>query len=73
MLFTFVSSLFGVGFMIYYAVTVRWWAPVVLFCIGLLAFGPLLAVERFVPAPILSLVGFIFVPVCGVLMVVFLP
>lgn len=73
MLFTFASSLFGMGFMIYYAFTVKWWAPVVLFCVGLVTFAPLMAIERLMPPWILSLLGFIFVPVCGVLMVLFLP
>jgi hypothetical protein len=67
------ALLFGSASLIYYGVTVAWWAPIVLIGIGLLSFIPLVFVDGIIPVGIINLLGFLMLPLFGVLMVYFLP
>ena len=59
------TSMFGIGYLIAYGIMVCWWAPIVLFLIGLLAWWSVLFLERFIPLFVWGLVSFIAVPVCA--------
>lgn len=57
----------------YYGYKVVWWAPVVIFLIGMLSFSILLFIEKIVGGFTLSLLGFIIWPVCAFLMFKYIP
>lgn len=67
-LFSLLTSLFGVSFLIFYGFEKVWWAPFILFGVGLLAFIPLGLIERLIPMWILGMASFIVIPVCGLLL-----
>ena len=70
----FASMLTGVAYLVYYGWSVVWWAPIVIFVIGLLAAGVLgFLLERLVGALALSLGGFIGWPVCAYFMFHYVP
>jgi hypothetical protein len=75
--FGFFTSLFGVGFLIYYGFQTTWWAPLVLFAIGMLIYIPFVLLERtterLVPLQAWGLVSFVVVPVCAVLLIYYTP
>lgn len=60
------TSIFGIGYLIYYALSVAWWAAVVLFFIGLLVFVPLGFIGAVIPSRILALASFIASPLLGI-------
>jgi hypothetical protein len=69
----FAGMLAGLAYLIYYGWSVVWWAPIVIFVIGLVAsmFGFLL--ERLVGSLALSLGGFIGWPVSAYFMFSYVP
>lgn len=69
----FAGMLTGLAYLIYYGWSVVWWAPIVIFVIGLVAsmFGFLL--ERLVGSLALSLGGFIGWPVSAYFMFSYVP
>jgi hypothetical protein len=75
--FGFLTSLFGIGFLIYYGFQTTWWAPLVLLAFGLLIYMPFSSLEvlteRFMPLQAWGLLSFVAVPVCAVLLIYFTP
>ncbi len=75
--FAFFTSLFGVGFLIFYGFRTTWWASLVLFALGLLIYIPFLAlesmIERIMPLTAWGLLSFITIPICGWLLVFLTP
>lgn len=73
--FAFVTSLFGIVFLIFYALRTTWWAPVILFILGLLSYIPFMIlegiVEKIVPLTIWGMLSFVAIPICAVLLVHF--
>jgi hypothetical protein len=73
--FGFFTSLFGIGFLIYYGFRTTWWAPLVLFSLGVLIYIPFstleLVMERFMPLQAWGLMSFVVVPVCAGLLIWF--
>jgi hypothetical protein len=69
----FAGMLTGLAYLLYYGWFVVWWAPIVIFFIGLISslFGFL--VERVVGSFALSMGGFIGWPVCAYFMFSYLP
>jgi hypothetical protein len=69
----FAGMLTGLAYLLYYGWSVVWWAPIIIFFIGLIAslFGFL--VERIVGSFALSMGGFIGWPVCAYFMFSYLP
>lgn len=68
-----VGMLTGLAYLIYYGWSVVWWAPILIFLIGLVT--PLFGfwVERLVGAFALSLAAFVGWPVCAFFMFKFMP
>lgn len=73
MLFMAVTSLFGIGYLVYYAVIVTWWAAIALFLIGLLAFLILGFIGVFIPAWTLALASFVTIPLLAVYLMQTMP
>src|SRR6266511_1954084 len=75
--FAFFTSLFGVGFLIFYGVRTTWLASLVLFALGLLIYIPFstleLMIERVMPLPAWGLLSFITIPICATLLICFTP
>lgn len=69
----FVGLLTGFAYLIYYGWTVAWWAPVVIFIIGLAASMMGFLMERIVGAIALSIGGLIGWPVCAYFMFSYIP
>lgn len=63
----------GLAYLIYYGWSVVWWAPVIIFVLGLIAsiFG--FFAERLVGSLALSLIAFVGWPVCAFFMFYFVP
>ena len=68
-----IGMLTGFAYLIYYGWSVVWWAPVVIFVIGLLSSMLAFAVERRIGAATLSLGGFIGWPVSAYFMFRYIP
>ena len=64
----FVGMITGIAFLAYYGWQVVWWAPIVIFSIGLLAKVAGVFIERAVGSMTLSLAGFLGWPVSAYLM-----
>ena len=62
MLFMAATSLFGIGYLIYYGFAVSWWSAVTLFVIELAAFVILAIIGAFIPAWIVALTSFVTIP-----------
>jgi hypothetical protein len=73
MLFMAVTSLFGIGYLVYYAFIVSWWAAIALFLIGLLAFLILGFIGVYIPAWILALSSFVTIPLLAVYLMQSIP
>lgn len=70
----FASMLTGIAYLIYYGWSVVWWAPIVIFIIGVLAAGILgFLVERLFGALVLSLAGFVGWPLSAYFMFHYVP
>jgi hypothetical protein len=69
----FLAMLTGFAYLVYYGWQVIWWAPVLIFGIGLLASIVGLLVERIVGPATLSLLAFIGWPVSAYFMFSFVP
>lgn len=69
----FVGLLTGFAYLIYYGWTVAWWAPVVIFIIGLAASMMGFLMERIVGAIVLSIGGLIGWPACAYFMFSYIP
>ena len=67
------GMLTGFAYLLYYGWSVVWWAPIVIFCIGLVASWLGFLVERIVGSLALSLSGFIGWPVCAYFMFSYIP
>jgi len=72
-LFALLTSIFGVGFLIYYGYKTIWWAPVSLFGIGVLAYFLLGFIEQLIPMWLLGLLSFIVIPICGAMLIFLTP
>ena len=73
-IFGFVGMLVEFAYLGYYAWNISWWAAIVVLIIGVLSGGLIGGVlERFLGSLVLSLAGFITLPVCGYLMFRTLP
>jgi len=71
--FAFLTMVFGIGFLVFYGFSTVWWAPIVLFVFGILAYIPLGFLEEIIPMWILGLLSFIVIPICGGLLIYFTP
>lgn len=70
----FASMLTGIAYLIYYGWQVVWWAPIVIFFIGIVAAGILgFLIERLVGALALSLAGFVGWPLSAYFMFRYVP
>lgn len=70
---TFTGMLSGFAFLIYYGWTVVWWAPIVIFILGIFATIAGVLLEKVVGAFSLSMAGFIGWPVCAAFMFYYVP
>ncbi|MCB1893542.1 MAG: hypothetical protein KDF48_15110 [Rhodocyclaceae bacterium] len=61
----FAGMVTGIGYLAYYGWSVAWWAPIVIFVIGILASMMGMVVERMTGALALSLAGFLGWPLCA--------
>lgn len=68
-----VGMLTGLAYLVYYGWSVVWWAPIVIFVIGILASMLGFIVERMVGAMALSVGAFIGWPVCAYFMFRYVP
>ena len=68
-----VGMLAGICYLVYYGWSVVWWAPIVIFIIGLVASVLGVLLERFVGTLALSLGGFLGWPLCAYLMFAYVP
>ena len=71
------SMIFGVGFLIYYGVTVKWYLPIILLVIGFVVKFIWFAIEaqlgiKQLPL-VISILGFIGLPLCALVMIIYLP
>ena len=69
----FAGMITGLVYLIYYGWTVVWWAPIVIFVIGILFTFIGVVMEQFLGKFTLSLLGFIGWPVCAYLMFHYVP
>lgn len=69
----FLGMLVGFAYLIYYGWAVAWWAPLIIFGIGLIASVLGFIIERIVGAFALSLVGFVGWPICAYFMFTLVP
>lgn len=69
----FAGMLTGLAYLVYYGWSVVWWAPILIFVIGLLASMLGFLVEHVVGSLALSLGGFIGWPVCAYFMFSYVP
>jgi len=67
------GMLTGLAYLIYYGWTVVWWAPIVIFIIGILFTFLGVVVEQCLGQFTLSLLGFIGWPVCAYFMFHYVP
>jgi hypothetical protein len=67
------GRLTGLGYLIYYGWTVAWWAPVLIFVIGMLSTVVGVAIERITGELAISMAGFVGWPICAYLMFTFVP
>ena len=67
------GMLTGSAYLVYYGWSVVWWAPVVIYIVGLLASLPGGLLARVVGWPALSLVGFVGWPVSAYFMFHYIP
>ena len=72
-MFAFVGTIVGFAFLIYYGWKVVWWAPLILFVIGLLFQFVANYAERIFGPHLLSLAGFVAWPLFAYLMFSSLP
>ena len=72
-IFAFVGMIVGFAFLIYYGYKVTWWAPVIIFIIGLLFMFVAVFLEKMIGTLTMSLLGFIVWPICAYLMFTTIP
>ena len=72
-IFAFAGMLTGFAYLIYYGWTIVWWAPLVVFGIGLIASILGVVMERILGSLVLSLAGFVAWPVSAYFMFALLP
>jgi hypothetical protein len=63
----------GIAYLVYYGWSVAWWAPIVIFFIGLVSTIPAFLIERVIGAATLSLIAFIGWPVSAYFMFRYIP
>jgi hypothetical protein len=63
----------GIAYLIYYGYSVVWWAPVIIFVIGIVASILGFFLERIIGSLAVSLGGFIGWPICAYLMFRYVP
>jgi hypothetical protein len=61
------------GFLIYYGITVVWWAPFIVFLIGFVTTIPLNFIETLIDQLYLVFFGFVLIPLFGYLMFTTIP
>ena len=71
--FAFVGMIVGIAFLIYYGYKVTWWAPIIIFIIGLLFMFVGVFLEKLIGLLTMSLLGFIVWPICAYLMFTTIP
>ncbi len=69
----FAGMITGLVYLVYYGWTVVWWAPIMIFVMGILFTFIGVVVERLLGKFTLSLLGFIGWPVCAYFMFHYLP
>lgn len=69
----FLGMLTGFAYLIYYGWYVTWWAPIIIFVLGILASMCGFIVERVVDRFQLSFAGFVAWPVCAYFMFAYVP
>lgn len=69
----FAGMLTGLAYLVYYGWSVVWWAPFVIFAVGLAASSLGMVIERLVGSLALSLSGFIGWPTCAYFMFTHIP
>lgn len=69
----FLGMVIQYGFLIYYGITVVWWAPFIVFFIGLVAKFPLNFIEIVIDQLYLVFLGFVLIPLFGYLMFTTIP
>ena len=69
----FLGMLTGLAYLVYYGWHVVWWAPLIIFVIGILVSMLGYFIERLVGKFTLSFVGFVGWPVCAYFMFAYVP
>jgi hypothetical protein len=69
----FLGMLTGVAYLIYYGWVVAWWAPLVIFVIGIVASFAGVLIEKAIGALTLSLIAFVGWPVSAYFMFEYVP
>jgi hypothetical protein len=69
----FLGMLTGLAYLVSYGWHVVWWAPIVIFIIGILASMLGLFVERIVGSMALSISAFVGWPICAYFMFIYVP
>jgi len=69
----FTGMITGLVYMVYYGWTVVWWAPIVIFIVGLLSTFVGVLIESLVGQFTLSFLGFLGWPICAFLMFHYVP
>ena len=72
-IFAILSLITGIIYLIYYGYKIAWWAPFIIFIIGILSKIILFKIEKITGGLIISLLGFIALPVFGYLMFKYIP
>ena len=72
-IFAILGFIVGLAYLVYYGYKVAWWTPVIIFIIGISSKFFLFKIERFVSGFILSMLGFIALPIFGYLMFKYIP
>jgi hypothetical protein len=67
-LYAYGGMIVALTFLVYYGFTVEWWAPFVLFLMGIIGMSIMVLVQQIIGLEILSILGFIIVPITGYLM-----
>jgi xanthosine utilization system XapX-like protein len=63
----------GIVYLVYYGWTIIWWAPILVFLIGLISILLGSFINQLIPTAAVSMLGFIGWPICAFFMFHFIP
>jgi hypothetical protein len=72
-IYTIVGMIVSLIFLAYYGIMVVWWAPFVLFIIGIIGMSFMVFIKRIIGLEVLSILGFLICPVFAYLMFATIP